>query len=136
MVSRSVSVLALIALTALTMSTTTVRAQDSVLPRGAAHLLDQVLEVVHAVKATRASPHHADAHAETSDADANATGEAHEAEEVEATHAAAGGVIPYARTVVQLLGRGVPLDDTSGGATTLNIRPHRGGCVFRLRVGF
>ncbi|NOY91785.1 MAG: hypothetical protein GXP55_11365 [Deltaproteobacteria bacterium] len=101
------------------------------LPRGAAHLLDQVLEVVHAVKRTRP---HADTNAHASDPDANATGEAHE--EVEATHAAAGGVIPYARTVVQLLGRGVPLDDTSGGATTLNIRPHRGGCVFRLRVGF
>ena len=121
------------------------RAQRSVLPRGAAHLVVQVLEVARAVRSSSASSHRAAADVDPADAaadsDAAADPDSTEAADAsdEAEVQADGGVIPYARTVVQLFGRGVPvtpLADLPRGGTTLNVHPCRGGCVFRLRVGF
>lgn len=152
MVSRSVSAFALVVLTVVCMALTVVcmapsqaRAQESVLPRGAAHLVVQVLEVARAVRSSSASSHRAAADVDPADAaadsDAAADPDSTEAADAsdEAEVQADGGVIPYARTVVQLFGRGVPvtpLADLPRGGTTLNVHPCRGGCVFRLRVGF
>ena len=152
MVSRSVSAFALVVLTVVCMALTVVcmapsqaRAQESVLPRGAAHLVVQVLEVARAVRSSSASSHRAAADVDPADAaadsDAAADPDSTEAADAsdEAEVQADGGVIPYARTVVQLFGRGLPvtpLADLPRGGTTLNVHPCRGGCVFRLRVGF
>jgi len=148
MVSRCVYVLSLVALTAAVLAPTQAQAQEVALPRGAAHLLEQVLEVAHAVTATPTSSARHDADASDVDASDVAAGDASEAAGDDASDAAttdevdvpSGGVIPYARTVVQLFGRGVPvspLDDMPArSGTTLNVRPCHGGCIFRLRVGF
>jgi len=133
------------ALTVVCMAPSQARAQESVLPRGAAHLVVQVLEVARAVRSSSASSHRAAADVDPADAaadsDAAADPDSTEAADAsdEAEVQADGGVIPYARTVVQLFGRGVPvtpLADLPRGGTTLNVHPCRGGCVFRLRVGF
>jgi len=145
MVSRSVFAFALVALTVVCMAPSQARAQRSVLPRGAAHLVVQVLEVARAVRSSSASSHRAAADVDPADAaadsDAAADPDSTEAADAsdEAEVQADGGVIPYARTVVQLFGRGLPvtpLADLPRGGTTLNVHPCRGGCVFRLRVGF
>jgi len=133
------------ALTVVCMAPSQARAQESVLPRGAAHLVVQVLEVARAVRSSSASSHRAAADVDPADAaadsDAAADPDSTEAADAsdEAEVQADGGVIPYARTVVQLFGRGLPvtpLADLPRGGTTLNVHPCRGGCVFRLRVGF
>ena len=149
MVSRSVFAFALVALTVVCMAPSQARAQRSVLPRGAAHLVVQVLEVARAVRSSSASSHRAAADVDPADVAADVAADSDAAADPDATEAADasdeaevqadGGVIPYARTVVQLFGRGVPvtpLADLPRGGTTLNVHPCRGGCVFRLRVGF
>jgi len=142
MVSRCVYVLSLVALTAAVLAPAQAQAQEVALPRGAAHLLEQVLEVAHAVKATPAPSARHDANAGDVDAGDVDPSEAADgaSDEASQAHVPSGGVIPYARTVVQLFGRGVPvspLDDMPArSGTTLNVRPCHGGCVFRLRIGF
>jgi hypothetical protein len=128
MTARNVFAFALVALTALVTAPTRAEAQDP-----AVHLLEQVLEVAHAVKASPAPARH------QADADSEGRADGDSGPDAAAAGAPNGGVIPYARTVVQLFGRGVPvapLADIPRSGTTLNVRPCRGGCVFRLRIGF